>query len=74
MPILALKSVKKWKEKTKNEAEEEPENIKPYIIVKPPDPKYKFFISRDKVGSSLDKISYSMSILKKNICCLVTLV
>ena len=51
MPILALKSVKKWKEKTKNDEEE---TEKPAaIIAKPPEPKHKLALLRDKVLSSL---------------------
>ena len=50
MPILALKSVKKWKEKTKNDEEE---TEKPAaIIAKPPEPKHKLALLRDKVLSS----------------------
>ena len=50
MPILALKSVKKWKEKTKTDEEE---TEKPAaIIARPPEPKHKLALLRDKVLSS----------------------
>ena len=54
MPILALKSVKKWKEKTKTD-EEETEKP-PAIIAKPPEPKHKLALLRDKVLSSLNAV------------------
>ena len=50
MPILALKSVKKWKEKTRNDEEEIEKPAA--IIAKPPEPKHKLALLRDKVLSS----------------------
>ena len=50
MPILALKSVKKWKEKTKNDGDETEKDVA-YIISKPPEPKHKLVLMRDKVTS-----------------------
>ena len=48
MPILALKSVKKWKEKTKTDGEETEKDVA-YMIAKPPEPKHKMVLMRDKV-------------------------
>lgn len=48
MPILALKSVKKWKEKTKTDGEETEKDVA-YTIAKPPEPKHKMVLMRDKV-------------------------
>ena len=53
MPILALKAVKNWKEKSRHKDEDEDSQEKDAVtILKPPEPKYKFIISRDKAPRS----------------------
>ena len=53
MPILALKAVKNWKEKSRHKDEDEDRQEKDAVtILKPPEPKYKFIISRDKAPRS----------------------
>ena len=49
MPILALKSLKKWKGKWKGEEEEGEKEPPPEPLVKPlAEPKYKVVLVRDK--------------------------
>ena len=51
MPILALKTVKNWKAKTKKNDDEE--NVEQDVVtfLKQPDPRYKFIMDKQKEKS-----------------------
>ena len=51
MPILALKTVKHWKDKAKKNDEEEIIEEEVVTFLKQPEPRYKYIMDKDKEKS-----------------------